>query len=216
MLKAQTSKSLRDRKALSVSRSSTLSEPRRSSFNSPRSEHLPNIRPVQQSTSADLARLVADEDNDGLYHEPKPAKSTDAGQAPHLSFQSLIERETRDRERDDTIERRAPLPIRPTPVHRISSPAYLLDASPIARLRADPAMRSNPDLVPQIKRRPDIRPLPPKRLRRDDPSDESWSGTADSALDSASGGNTTSSSSAWSSTPMFSEDVCYVSPTGCI
>ncbi|KAI3488553.1 hypothetical protein L1887_47427 [Cichorium endivia] len=206
MLKAQTSKSLRDRKALSVSRSSTLSEPRRSSFNSPRSEHLPNIRPVQQSSSADLARLVADEDNDGLYHEPKHAESTDAEQAPHLSFQSLIERETRDRERDHMIERRAPLLIRPTPVHRISSPAYLLDASPIARLRADPAMRSNPDLVPQLARRPDIRPLPAKRLRRDDPSDESWSGTADSALGSASGGNTTSSSSAWSSTPMLSED----------
>ncbi|GAK66570.1 response regulator receiver protein [Moesziomyces antarcticus] len=206
MLKAQTSKSLRDRKALSVSRSSTLSEPRRSSFNSPRSEHLPTIRPVQQSTSADLAHLVADEDNDGLYHEPQPAKSTDAEQTPHLSFQSLIERETRDRERDHTIERRAPLPIRPTPVHRISSPAYLLDASPIARVRADPAMRSDPDLVPHPARRPDIRPWPPKRLRRDDASDESWSGTADSALDSASGGNTTSSSSAWSSTPKFSED----------
>ncbi|SPO30989.1 uncharacterized protein UTRI_05375_B [Ustilago trichophora] len=200
MLKAQTSKSLRDRKALSISRSTTLSEPRRSSFNSPRSEHLPSmIRSVQQSSAADMANAVADGDADGDVRSMEQGSGKDASSSPMLSFESLVERETRERERECMVERRAPVPVRPVPIHRISSPAYLLDASPIGRVRAEPAMRSNPDLVPHAVR-PDIRPVPLKRPLRND-SDSS----SHSASYSAGDQHTTSSSSTWSNTPLPSD-----------
>ncbi|SNX87134.1 uncharacterized protein MEPE_05844 [Melanopsichium pennsylvanicum] len=189
MLKAQTSKSLRERKALSISRSTTLSEPRRSSFNSPRSEHLPAIRSVQQSSAADMADNGIDGEGETIQGDGKYASCV-----PMLSFQSLVERETRERERDCLAERRAPIPVRPVPIHRISSPAYMLDASPVGRLRAEPAMRSNPDLVPRAVR-PDIRPVPPKRPRRTD---------SDDSTDSTGVEHTDASSSAWSSTPLSS------------
>ncbi|SPO30758.1 uncharacterized protein UTRI_05375 [Ustilago trichophora] len=200
MLKAQTSKSLRDRKALSISRSTTLSEPRRSSFNSPRSEHLPSmIRSVQQSSAADMANAVADGDADGDMPSMEQGSGKNASSSPMLSFQSLVERETRERERECMVERRAPVPVRPVPIHRISSPAYLLDASPIGRIRAEPAMRSNPDLVPHAVR-PDIRPVPLKRPLRNNSNSSSHS-----ASDSGGVEHTTSWSSTWSNTPLSSD-----------
>lgn len=184
MLKAQTSKSLRDRKALSVSRSATLSQPRRSSFSSPRSEHLALVRPSSQS-SAD--GTVSDQ---GEAHDDSNV----------LSFQSLVERETWERELDSAAEKRTPVLVRPGFVHRASSPAYLLDASPTGRIREEAAMHSTPDLVAHHAVRPDIRPLSLRRVQRTD-SD----GSANSASDSAALGYTTSSSSAWSSTPLSSD-----------
>lgn len=208
MLKAQTTKSLRDRKALSISRSTTLSEPRRSSFNSPRSEHLGAIHSGSQSSAGFPAEAVArsrvertvqtSDLRDFRDSIRDPALSF---QLPTLSFEALVDLETRERERDGTVQRRAPVPVRPVPVHRISSPAYLLDASPISRLRAEPAMRSNPDLVPSHAMRPDICPVPLKRPRRND-SDRSESSVTDSATGAD---QTASSSSAWSSTPLSSD-----------
>lgn len=201
MLKAQTSKSLRDRKALSISRSTTVSEPRRSSFNSPRSEHLPAIRTVQQSNADNPENALVDGDGDVNSNRQMMIQGdgNGASSTPMLSFQSLVERETRERERDSLVERRAPVPVRPVPIHRISSPAYLLDASPIGRVCAEPAMRSNPDLAPQAVR-PDIRPLPPRRPLRTD-SDGSY----DSVNGSVGVEHSSSSSSAWSSTPLSSD-----------
>ncbi len=129
MLKAQTSKSLRDRKALSITRSTTMSGPRRSSFNSPGSEHLPSM---QQSTSAQLENAVANGDGDDdvpTSHQqlasasPKPDALS--FKSPTLSFQSLVERETRERERDGQVERSVPdpVPVRPVPIppHQLAS-----------------------------------------------------------------------------------------------
>ena len=201
MLKAQTSKSLRDRKALSISRTTARSEPRRSSFDSPGSEHLPSmIRSLKQSSDAVMASAVADGDaDDDVQATVRPAAQRPDSSSPMLSFQSLVERETRERERDCLAERRAPVPARPVPIHRISSPAYLLDASPIGRVRAEPAMRSNADLVPRAVR-PDIRPVPLRHPMRND-SD----GSSNSLTDSVSVQDATSSSSAWSSTPLSSD-----------
>lgn len=199
MLKAQTSKSLRDRKALSISRSATLSEPRRSSFNSPRSEHLPAIRlAAQPNGGADNTdNAVADDQARGCELD---AAKKDVSKVPMLSFESLVERETRERELDCMMQRRAPVPVRPVPIHRISSPAYMLDASPIARARAEPAMRSDPDLDASRAMRPDIHPVAPQRLVRND-SDAS----SNSAVDSAGNDGPTRSSSAWSNMPLSSE-----------
>ncbi|CBQ68929.1 conserved hypothetical protein [Sporisorium reilianum SRZ2] len=188
MLKAQTSKSLRDRKALSISRSATLSEPRRSSFNSPRSEHLPAMRNAKPCSAVDA--------DDTLGCEQDVSKK-DVSSVPMLSFESLVERETRERELDCMMQRRAPVPVRPVPIHRISSPAYMLDASPICRVRAEPAMRSNPDLAASRAVRPDIHPVAPKRLVRNDSEGSSNSADHDEG--------TTRSSSAWSSTPVSSD-----------
>lgn len=178
MLKAQTAKSLRDRKALSISRSTTLSEPRRSSFNSPRSEHLPAIRIVHQPGAVDFDDALAKEDRDSFRRGHGAGQ--DITNTPMLSFESLVERETRERELDCLTESRVPTLVRPVPIHRISSPAYLLDASPISRLRTEPAMRSNPDLAAPRAVRPGIRPVPRERPARND-SDRS----SDSASDSA-------------------------------
>lgn len=198
MLKAQTSKSLRDRKALSISRSATLSEPRRSSFNSPRSEHLPAIRLAKPEGAVGTDDAVVD--GDCPRCEQDVAKKDAVSHVPMLSFESLVERETRERELDCMMQRRAPVPVRPVPIHRISSPAYMLDASPISCVRAEPAMRSNPDLAASRAVRPDIHPVAPKRLVRND-SD----GSSNSTMDSATNESTTRSSSAWSSTPVSSE-----------
>lgn len=198
MLKAQTRKSLRDRKALSISRSATLSEPRRSSFNSPRSEHLPAIRIVHQPGAVSDADLAKQDHVEATGCEQEAGR--DVTSAPMLSFESLIERETRERELDCLMQSRASVPVRPVPIHRISSPAYLLDASPISRIRAEPAMRSNPDLAAPKAVRPSIRPVPPKRPRRND-SEES----SNSATDSTGLACTRSSSLTWSSTPLSSD-----------
>ncbi|KIS67406.1 uncharacterized protein UMAG_04506 [Mycosarcoma maydis] len=198
MLKAQTSKSLRDRKALSVSRSSMLSEPRRSSFNSPRSEHLPSICIVRQSGAVEDVELVS-QDGQAINpsaHEVEKGITCDS----MLSFESLVERETRERELDYIVQTRAPIPTRPTPIHRISSPAYLLEASHIHRIRTEPAMRSNPDLASPQAVRPGIRPVPRKRPIRND-SD----GSSNSATDSADVAGSHLLSSVWSNTPMSSD-----------
>ncbi|KAJ9474871.1 Histidine kinase [Pseudozyma hubeiensis] len=178
MLKAQTAKSLRDRKALSISRSTTLSEPRRSSFNSPRSQHLSAIRIVHQPGSIDSDDALAKEDQDKFRRER--GSGQDITNTPMLSFESLVERETRERELDCLTQSRVPTLVRPVPIHRISSPAYLLDASPISRLRAEPAMRSNPDLAAPRAVRPGIRPVPRERPIRND-SDRSSNSASDSA-----------------------------------
>ncbi|KAJ1017736.1 hypothetical protein NDA16_005055 [Ustilago loliicola] len=208
MLKAQTTKSLRDRKALSISRSTTLSEPRRSSFNSPRSEHLGAMHSGSESSADVPAGPVARSRVERGVQTSELGNICDSFcdpaltfQSPTLSFNGLVDRETCERERDGKVGRHAPAPVRPVPIHRISSPAYLLDASPISRVRAEPAMSSNPELVPGHAVRPDIRPLPLKRPRRSD-SDRSATSAADSFLDAE---YTTSSSSAWSSTPLSSD-----------
>ncbi|TKY88833.1 hypothetical protein EX895_002074 [Sporisorium graminicola] len=200
MLKAQTYKSLRDRKALSISRSATLSEPRRSSFNSPRSEHLPSIRVAQANCAVSKDELLVD---DHCRGRKQGAGKRDADNVSGLSFESLVERETRERELDCMMQRRAPVPVRPVPIHRISSPAYMLDASPICRVRAEPAMRSDPDLAASRAVRPDIHPVAPKRLERLVRTDSEWS--SNSGDGSAGNDSTTRSSSAWSNTPLSSE-----------
>ncbi|GAC94917.1 histidine kinase [Pseudozyma hubeiensis SY62] len=178
MLKAQTAKSLRDRKALSISRSTTLSEARRSSFNSPRSEHLSAIRVVHQPGAVDSDDALATEDRESFRR--KHGAGQDITNASMLSFESLVERETRERELDCLTQSRVPTLVRPVPIHRVSSPAYLLDASPVSRLRAEPAMRSNPDLAAPRAVRPGIRPLPRERPVRND-SDRSSNSASDSA-----------------------------------
>ncbi|PWY98167.1 hypothetical protein BCV70DRAFT_141139, partial [Testicularia cyperi] len=173
MLKKQTSKSLRDRKAMSIARTGTVSEHRRSSFNSPRSEHLPAVRQSEQH----------------VHHHPDNT----------ASFEQLVDWETdsQQRQRDAATEAvsakvlRTTSLVRPVPIHRVSSPAYMLDASPVARLRDEPAMRSNPDLV---KTRPSIRPLGDSLEARHASRSTGFSSSGLSGL------MTPALSSAWSST----------------
>ncbi|KAJ1019885.1 hypothetical protein NDA13_006107 [Ustilago tritici] len=208
MLKAQTSKSLRDRKVLSISRSTTLSEPRRSSFNLPRSEHLGAMHSSVKSSADVPADAVACSRVERGVQTSELRDFRDSFQdfaltfqSPTLSFEGLVDRETRERERDGKVGRCAPTPVRPVPIHRISSPAYLLDASPISRVCAEPAMSSNPELVPSHAVRPDIRPLPLKRPRRND-SDGSASGPTECTYGAE---HTASSSSAGSITLALSD-----------
>lgn len=181
LLKAQTAKSLRDRKALSISRSTTLSDPRRSSFDSPRSEHLSAICVIHQPGAVGSDDTLAKEDRDSSSREHGAGQ--DITDVPMLSFESLVERETRERELDCLTQSRVPTLARPVPIHRVSSPAHLLDASPISRMCAEPAMRSNPNLAAPRAVRPGIRPVPRERPVRNE-SDRS-SNSADSAAMSA-------------------------------
>ncbi|KAJ1574204.1 hypothetical protein NDA12_007175 [Ustilago hordei] len=208
MLKAQTSKSLRDRKVLSILRSTTLSEPRRSSFNSPRSEHLGAMHSSVKSSADVPADAVARSRVERRVQTSELRDFRDSFQdfaltfqSPTLSFEGLVDRETRERERDGNVGRCAPAPVRPVPIHRISSPAYLLDGSPISRVRAEPAMSSNPELVPSHAVGPDIRPLPLKRPRCND-SDGSASGPTECTYGAE---HTASSSSAGSITWALSD-----------
>lgn len=102
MLKAQTSKSLSDRKAASLARAGSVALPRRSSFNSPRSEHLPAIRST-------------------LLQQSVPASPD--------SFEVLVDQEADSQDRQKEF-RRSQSFYRPIPAHRLSSPAYMLEMSP--------------------------------------------------------------------------------------
>lgn len=77
MLKEQTTKSLRDRRAISTARTGTISLPRRSSFNSPRSEHqgVPaDSFNVLIDLEADSQDRIAQAERPQALHRPVPVQ----------------------------------------------------------------------------------------------------------------------------------------------
>ncbi|EPQ28473.1 uncharacterized protein PFL1_03776 [Pseudozyma flocculosa PF-1] len=135
MLKAQTRASLRDRRAMFLARTGTVTEPRRSSFNERREQ-------LARQTIREIA--TSPERNE-------------------LTFQALIDQEAMapHSSASSASGRSCSFNARPAVYHRFSSPAYLLDASPVAKLKTDPAARSTPNLVRTTRSptRPGIRPL---------------------------------------------------------
>ena len=159
MLKAQTNESLRNRRKRAMARSGTISEVRRSSFND---QHLQARQEALQTSNASPKEPVND-----------------------VSFQALIEREALASGRLSGAT--SPF-ARPQVVHRLSSPAYLLDASPLPTCMSnEEASRSTPNLiepVPRSAHRPSIHPLARlseahsgggRRDSRESPGSSEWS-----------------------------------------